>query len=283
MAQMSCSPWPCEHSLNRPVGALPRMRSRASVQYFTRRIPYPVLADIHGSYKTAQVLDPDFSIPTLSDLKRGKRWDRNAALTFITTPNAPSGRAYPTTQLGELCKAQRGVVVLDEAYVDFARENALALALKYPNVLVARTFSKAYSLCFQRIGYCVGSPELIEALQSIRDSYNVNGLGQIAALATLGDLGYYRARWKEIITTRSQLADELQALDFVVFPSQTNFLLVRPPKVEAEVWLSELRARKILVRWFSALEVRAYLRITVGTAEQAAALVKAAKAILAGL
>jgi histidinol-phosphate aminotransferase len=259
-----------------------RMRSRASVQYFTPSYSlYPVLAEIHGSYRLPQVLDPDFAIPTLSHLKRGKRWDNNAALTFITTPNAPSGRAYPITQLEEVCTAQRGVVVLDEAYVDFARENSLSLALRRPNVLVARTFSKAYSLCFQRIGYCIGSAELIEGMQSIRDSYNVNGLGQIAALATLEDLSYYRRRWREIIATRTQLSNELEALGFLVFPSQTNFLLVRPPKLEAEIWLNELRARKILVRWFAALEVRRYLRITVGTADQAAALVKTAKAILA--
>jgi len=90
-------------------------------------------------------------------------------------------------------------VVLDEAYVDFADENAMRLALKFPNVLVARTFSKSYSLCFQRVGYFVGHPELIAALDKIRDSYNVNGLGQIAAEATLDDLKYYRANFKKIV------------------------------------------------------------------------------------
>ncbi len=138
-------------------------------------------------------LNPDFSLPALSELKRGKQWDFHAALTFVTTPNAPGGRGYKTSELEKLCRAQKGVVVLDEAYVDFANENALKLALKFPHVLVARTFSKAYSLCFQRVGYFVGHPELIAALDKIRDSYNVNGLGQIAAEATLDDLKYYRA------------------------------------------------------------------------------------------
>ena len=86
----------------------------------------------------------------------------------------------------------KGVVVLDEAYVDFANENALELCLKHQHVIISRTFSKAYSLCFQRIGYWVGHPELIAALHRIRDSYNVNGLGQIAASATLKSLSYYR-------------------------------------------------------------------------------------------
>jgi histidinol-phosphate aminotransferase len=171
-------------------------------------------------------------------------------------------------------------VLLDEAYVDFARENAMALALKYPHVLVARTFSKAYSLCFQRVGYCVGHRELIAALQKIRDSYNVNGLGQIAACATLDDLPYYRASFREIIATRDHLSHELETLGFQVFPSQTNFILVRPPKLSARTWLQRLRNSRILVRWFSDPSVCNYLRVTIGTPTEAGALIKAARAIL---
>jgi histidinol-phosphate aminotransferase len=254
---------------------------RAAVQYFTPSYSlYPVLADTHGAAKNAVPLQSDFGLPTVAELKRGKQWDFNAALTFLTTPNAPSGRGYATSELELLCKAQRGVTVLDEAYVDFAEENALQLALKYPHVLVARTFSKAYSLCFQRVGYFVGHRDLIAALDKMRDSYNVNGLGQIAAVATLDDLAYYRANFRKIIGTREGLTCELAALGFTVLPSQTNFLLTRPPKFPAQVWLQKLRARKILVRWFSAPEVRDYLRITIGTEAEAAALVKAAKQIL---
>jgi histidinol-phosphate aminotransferase len=134
-------------------------------------------------------------------------------------------------------------MVLDEAYVDFAEENALKLALKFPHVLVARTFSKAYSLCFQRVGYFVGHPDLIAALHKIRDSYNVNGLGQIAAVATLDDLKYYRANFKKIIATREWLGRELTKLGFRVFPSQTNFILVQPP-FAAQEWQQKLRDKK---------------------------------------
>jgi histidinol-phosphate aminotransferase len=251
------------------------------VQYFTPSYSlYPVLADIHGATKVAVSLNADFSLPSVAELKRGKIWNFHAALTFVTTPNAPSGRGYSTAELDRLSKAQRGVVVLDEAYVDFADENAMTLALKYPHVLVARTFSKAYSLCFQRVGYFVGHPELIAALQKIRDSYNVNGLGQIAAEATLDDLKYYRANFKTIIATRAALSEEMTGLGFRVLPSQTNFILVRPPQFAAQAWLQKLRQRKILVRWFSAAEVRDYLRITIGTPEEAEALVKAARKIL---
>jgi histidinol-phosphate aminotransferase len=175
---------------------------------------------------------------------------------------------------------QKGAVVLDEAYVDFARENALGLALKYPHVLVARTFSKAYSLCFQRVGYLVGHPDLIAALHKIRDSYNVNGLGQIAALATLDNLPYYRANFRKIIATRDWLSLNLGKLGFEVFPSQTNFILARPPAIPARDWLHELRRKKILVRWFDSPEVRDYLRITIGTQAAAAALVASARKVL---
>jgi histidinol-phosphate aminotransferase len=255
--------------------------SAATVQYFTPSYSlYPVLADIHGAAKNEVPLQPDFSLPGMAELKRGRQWDFKAALTFVTTPNAPSGRGYPTKELDELCRAQKGVVVLDEAYVDFADENAMALALKHPHVLVARTFSKAYSLCFQRVGYFVGHRDLIAALHKIRDSYNVNGLGQVAAVAALDDLPYYRANLKKIITTREWLGRELTKLGFRVLPSRTNFILARPPRFPAEDWLQKLRDRRVLVRWFSAPEVKGYLRITVGTAAEAGALVKAARKIV---
>ena len=248
------------------------------MQYFTPSYSlYPVLADIHGATKNAVALKSDFSMPSVAELKRGKNWRFNSALTFVTTPNAPSGRGYHTSDLEKLCRAQKGVVVLDEAYVDFANENALKLALKFPHVLVARTFSKAYSLCFQRVGYIVGHAELIAALDKVRDSYNVNGLGQIAAEATLDDLKFYRTNFKKIIATRESLARELTKLGFRVLPSQTNFLLAKPPLFPAKDWLEKLRGQKILVRWFSAPDVNEYLRITIGTSAEAAALVKAVR------
>jgi histidinol-phosphate aminotransferase len=258
-----------------------KRKSKATVQYFTPSYSlYPVLADIHGAAKNAVALKPDFSLPGVTELKRNKQWDFGAALTFVTTPNAPSGRGYKTAELEKLCRAQKGVVVLDEAYVDFAKENALKLALKFPHVLVARTFSKAYSLCFQRVGYFIGNVELIAALDKIRDSYNVNGLGQIAAAATLDDLKFYRSNFKKIIATRERLTRELTDLGFRVLPSQTNFILAKPPFFPAKEWLQKLRDRKILVRWFSAPEVRDYLRITIGTPAEAAALVQTARKIL---
>jgi histidinol-phosphate aminotransferase len=255
--------------------------ARATVQFFTPSYSlYPVLAAINGAASNSVPLGWEFALPEPALLRHNKQWQPKSALTFITTPNAPSGRGYATAQLEFLCAKSKGVVVLDEAYADFAGENALSLALKYPHVLVARTFSKAFSICFQRVGYFVGHPELITALHSIRDSYNVNGLGQIGAEATLDDLAYYRANIGKIIATREWLSGELAKLRFHVFPSQTNFLLAKPPGLTAEAWLQKLREHKILVRWFNALELRDYLRITIGTPAEVEALVKAARSII---
>jgi histidinol-phosphate aminotransferase len=255
--------------------------AKSTVQYFTPSYSlYPVLADIHGAAKNPVPLKPNFNLPTVAELEKGKCWNFAAALTLVTTPNAPSGCSYKTSELEKLCRAQKGVVVLDEAYVDFADEHAMKLALKFPHVIVARTFSKAYSLCFQRVGYFVGNAELIAALHKIRDSYNVNGLGQIAAEATLDDLDFYRANFKRIIASREWVSRELTLLGFRVFPSQTNFVLAVPPRFAAKDWLQKLRDQKILVRWFSSPEVSHYLRITIGTRAEMEALAHAASKIL---
>jgi histidinol-phosphate aminotransferase len=249
-----------------------------TVQFFTPSYSlYPVLADIQGARRNAVPLAAAFALPSLAQLRRQGDWDFRAPLTFITTPNAPSGRGYSTAELQDLCRAQKGVVVLDEAYVDFAREHAFALALQFPHVLVARTFSKAYSLCFLRVGYFAGHPELIAALQKIRDSYNVNGLGQAAAAATLADLPYYRRNFKRLIATRERLSARLRALEFDVAPSQTNFIFARPPRWPAAQWRQKLRDKRVLVRWFDAPATRDFLRITIGTDAEADALLRAVR------
>ena len=254
-----------------------RRRSMATVQYFEPSYSlYPVLADAHGARRHAVPLAADFSLPSLEE-----GWEARAALSLVTTPNAPSGRGYSTRELGRLCRATDGVVVLDEAYADFASENAVRLALRLPHVIVLRTFSKAYSLCFQRVGYALGHPDLLAELIKVRDSYSVNGLGQVAALATLSDRRYYAKTIKQIVASREQLAGQLVELGFRVLPSQTNFLLVEPPGPSAEKWFQALRERRILVRWFSARQMRRYLRITIGTDEQNAALLSALKRALA--
>jgi histidinol-phosphate aminotransferase len=245
----------------------------SQVQYFAPCYSlYPVLAAIHGAATAVVTLQPDFGLPD--------KWDSKAPLTFVTTPNAPGGRGYATAELETVCRSHEGVFVLDEAYVDFARENAMELALRFPHVLVARTFSKGYSLCFLRIGYMVGHPTLIAALHKIRDSYNVNGIAQIAAAATLDDLPYYRRNFRRVIGTRERLTKELSKLGFEVLPSQANFLFARPPRFPARTWQEKLRAKKILVRWFNHPALEDRLRISIGTETQTDALLRALKSIL---
>ncbi len=250
----------------RQAGATTRQQiAKQTIQYFTPSYSlYPILADIHGARRNEVKLPASFELPTNEVLQKSN-WNFSAALSYITTPNAPSGRGYATSALAKICAAQSGVTILDEAYVDFADENALRLPKRFPHVIVSRTFSKAYSLCFQRIGYFVGHPVLIGALDRIRDSYNVNGLGQVAALATLSDIGHYRKQFERIVELRAKTTESLEALGFEVIPSQTNFIFTRPTGLIAADWFQQLRKRNILTRWFDSPKVRNHLRVTIGT------------------
>ncbi|MBC8243585.1 MAG: histidinol-phosphate transaminase [Verrucomicrobia bacterium] len=250
----------------RQTGTIPlRQAAKQTIQYFTPSYSlYPILASIHGARCNEVKLPAGFELPDNDALRKGN-WNFSAALTYITTPNAPSGRGYTTRDLTRLCEAQNGVTILDEAYVDFADEHSLRLAKRFPHVIVSRTFSKAYSLCFQRVGYFIGHPALIGALDRIRDSYNVNGLGQAAALATLSDTTYYRKQFKRIVRLREKTSAALEALGFDVLPSQANFIFARPTGLTAAEWFRQLRQRNIVTRWFDAPKVRNRLRITIGT------------------
>jgi len=154
------------------------------------------------------------------------------------------------------------------------------LAKRFQHVIVSRTFSKAYSLCFQRVGYFVGHPTLIGALDRIRDSYNVNGLGQAAALATLSNIGYYRKQFSRIVRLREETTGALETIGFDVLPSQANFIFVEPAGLTAEEWFRALRERKILTRWFDASKARNRLRITIGTEAEMARFLTATRSIL---
>ena len=212
-----------------------------------------------------------------------------AGLVFLCNPNNPSSTVMPASDVEALVAEVRRsspdtYILIDEAYHDYvtdpAHQTAIPLALRTPKVFVARTFSKAYSLCFQRIGYAIGHAELLEQLMKVRDSYSVNGLAQVAALATLSDRRYYADTIKRIVASREQLAARLGELGFGVLPSETNFLLVEPPGRSAEEWFHELRERRILVRWFSGRRVRRYLRITIGTEEEIERLVREVERLL---
>ena len=218
---------------------------------------YPVLAAIQDVAQKPVRLNPDFS------------WRMEpgyaASLFFLANPNAPTSLQYPRETVREFCLRFRGVVLVDEAYVDFAEHDCADLALTLPNVLVARTFSKSYALAGLRLGYALGSVPLIEALYKIKDSYNLDSLTQVLGQAAIEDAGHMRRHAEQIKTTRARVAAALAQLGCEVVSSATNFLFVKPPRRGAADVFAELRRRKILVRYFPGSLTGAYLRITIGT------------------
>ena len=196
--------------------------------------------------------------------------DLDASLFFLANPNAPTGVFYPLPAIEAFCRRFPGVVLVDEAYVDFSGgQDALELARRLPNVLVARTMSKSFSLAGLRIGWTIGSADLIGALYKLKDSYNVDRLAQAVALAALGDLPWMQANAKKIVATRERVAAELQKCGFRVVPSASNFLFVEPPAGQPAARLfADLREKKILVRYFPGGRTGAYLRVSIGTDAQ---------------
>ena len=196
--------------------------------------------------------------------------DLEATLFFLANPNAPTGVCYPSETVRAFGRRFQGVVLVDEAYADFSEgRDCLALAKSLPNVLVCRTLSKSFSLAGLRLGYAVGSAELIGAMYQLKDSYNVDRLAQAIALAALGDLPWMQDNARRIVATRKRVAAELEKRGFRVVPSGANFLFVEPPagRAAADLFV-ELRTKKILVRYFPGDRTGNHLRVTIGTDAQ---------------
>lgn len=246
------------------------VENEGSIGYFEPSYSlYPVLADIRGVDKRPVDLGPAFTWRMPEAFR--------ASLFLLTCPNAPTGVQYARPDVAAFCRAFDGVVMVDEAYADFARENFmdLALAPANTNTLVMRTLSKSFSLAGLRLGYAVGPAPLMEALQKIKDSYNLDMLTQTVALAALGDPDHMRANVRRIQGTRERLRGRLAAAGWQVLPSQTNFLFARPPDGDAVRVFAQLRERKIIVRYFPGLRTGEYLRITIGSDDQIDALLAA--------
>lgn len=222
---------------------------------------YPVLADIEDIGKAPVELDAEF--------KWNMPEDYSASLFFLTNPNAPTSVQYMKSDVERFVRSFGGVVLIDEAYADFAKENCMDLALQNDHVLVARTLSKSYSLAGIRLGYCIGSAKLIEAMYKIKDSYNVNYLTQEIARVAILDQDTMHANVQAIVEARKLVAAKLSELGFEVCPSETNFLWIKPPELPAQLLFDELRKKKIVVRHFAHdKRTRDYLRVTVGTAPE---------------
>lgn len=189
---------------------------------------------------------------------------------FIANPNAQTGRLLPLQRIEELLNNYSGLVVIDEAYIDFAGQESSACHLlgAYSNLIVLRTFSKSYSLCGIRVGFCLADESLIHAMDKCRDSYNVNHLSQVIAAAAFRDREYLEATVKRVVDTRDMLAEELRNLGFTVYPSEANFLLCQPHGRSASDIYDYLKAQQIYVRHFDSPRLSDKLRIAIGTEQE---------------
>lgn len=204
------------------------------------------------------------------------------SLFYFTNPNAPSGIQYDFDFVQHCCsKMSKNVLIIDEAYVDFAKFDCLSLAFRFKNVLILRTLSKSYSLAGLRVGFAIGNKQLINALFKVKDSYNVDYIAQKLAIAAIRDKEYLGKIVKKIIRERERLSDALKVYGFEVLPSQANFLFARPPKpLNAKVLFEKLRSRKIYVRYFPGKITGDGIRITIGTPEQMNVLINEIKKLI---
>lgn len=239
---------------------------------------YPVYCGLYGiNYQTIPLAE-DFSI-NIDD------YDRPNGGIIFPNPNAPTGIPLALTQIEKLLQRNPdSVVVIDEAYVDFGTESAIGLINQYPNLLVTHTLSKARSLAGLRVGYALGSPELIEALIRVKDSFNsypIDRFASAGAIAAIEDVDYFNKTRLQVMATREALVGDMTKLGFDVLPSGANFIFAKHPAWDGATLTAKLRERSIIVRHFkSPSRISPYLRITIGTDKQSKLLVDALTEIL---
>ena len=222
---------------------------------------YATLAGVQGATVRTFGFTDDFRIADFPDVYMGK-------IFFLTTPNAPLGVGFPLSYIEELARRCSGMLVLDETYADFAGSTALELVKKYENVLVTRTLSKSYSLAGMRLGLAIARPEIIAALDKIRDHYNLDRLAQAACVAALEDQEYFLSCIRKVCETRDWFTGELRALGYSVIDSQGNYVFATPPDRNGKRIYDGLFDRKILVRHFSNPLLSYGVRISIGTREE---------------
>jgi len=224
---------------------------------------YETLADAQGARQGTVDFSGDYRLPRAL-------FGANAKVIFIASPNSPSGTSHSALELSELAASvPNSLVVVDEAYADFADENALSLARTRQNVLVLRTFSKSYSLAGMRLGLLFGAPALVQGIAKVKDSYNLDRLAIVAGAAALRDQAWMKANTSKIRATRERLSAGLASFGFNVLPSSANFVFARLGSRErASGAYRFLKDRGILVRYFDRRLLNDALRITVGTDEE---------------
>ncbi len=234
---------------------------------------YPVLAELHNCPIKEIAFDEEYNLPA-------KLAKTGAALTIVCNPNAPSGSFISPNELASLADEISGVLLIDEAYVDFAGENCLGLVAEFDNVIILRTLSKGYSLAGIRFGYAFAHRRLIEGLLKLKDSYNIDAVAIEVATAAIQDQVYFRNTIEKVKAQRTRLTTELRKLGFEVLDSQANFLLTKYDGSDALELYEKLVKRGIYVRYFAYPRLKDKLRITIGTQEQNDKLICALKEIL---
>ncbi|MDM0112977.1 histidinol-phosphate transaminase [Variovorax sp. J22R133] len=242
---------------------------------------YRVYAQIYGIDALLQPVDGMLRIDVDALAVRARQ---GCGGIVVANPNAPTGIAMPLDSIEQLLAAcPQGVVLVDEAYVDFGAESAMSLIGRYPNLLVVHTLSKSRSLAGLRVGFACGQAHLIDGLTRVKNSFNsypLDRLAQAGAIAALEDEAWFDKTRAAVIDTREGLVLGLEDLGFEVLPSQANFVFVRHPTRDAADLAASLRQRAVLVRHFRQPRIEQYLRITVGTRDQCATLVSALHDIL---
>ncbi|TBU98925.1 histidinol-phosphate transaminase [Stutzerimonas kirkiae] len=233
---------------------------------------YPVYCNLYGVKFETVALDEGFQID-VADYARP-----NGGIIF-PNPNAPTGRLLPLQAIERLLQSSPdSVLLVDEAYIDFGGQTAIGLVDRYPNLLVTQTLSKSRSLAGLRVGIAVGHPELIEALERIKNSFNSYPLDRLAiagAAASFEDREHFERTRQAVIGNRQVLVAGLERLGFEVLPSTANFVFARHPGQDAATLAATLREQGIIVRHFRQARIEQFLRITVGTPEQNQALLEA--------
>ena len=240
---------------------------------------YDTLIAIQEGEKAPLDYPPDFSLPEAL-------YGGQAALTFLCNPNSPSGTLVPVREIERLAGSVAGLLVVDEAYVDFAEGvdvSAIPLIGKFSNLVVLRSFSKSFSLAGMRIGLAFAAEEIIAGMMKVKDSYNLNRLSLIAGVAALEDRAWMERNVARIQRSRWKLARGLKKMGFQVYPSQANFVMARREGENLSGLYKELKRRKILVRYFDLPALKDSLRITVGTAQEVETLLKELESIPKGL
>lgn len=242
---------------------------------------YPVYCGLFGIASRSIALDEDFRLRAEDYLPDGET--RAGGIVFAN-PNAPTGICLPLSEVERIVAGNpECVVVVDEAYVDFGGESAATLIDRYPNLMVVHTFSKSRSLAGLRVGYALAQTELIEALDRVKNSFNSYPLDRLAlagAQASVEDEAWFADSCARVIAIREKLVAELTGLGFITLPSSANFIFTRHPDHSGAALAQALRERSIIVRHFAKPRIAEFLRITVGTEAQCAALVEALRELI---